>query len=155
MIFHGIIFSIKISYLSQLFAIIVFSAYILVWCQQNKSLFSFIWPSNSVKHNCFSEIAICNCMMTWLWSLELLSLKRYESRKCQNRWCFRFNITYVAPVRIDQPISSGCSVCALLILLHKYIQKYSRLRCLLHVKGLVICFYLGWSGSILQFRRNR
>ena len=24
-----------------------------------------------------------------------------------------------------------------------YNQKYSRLRCLLHVKGLVICFYLG------------
>ena len=34
-------------------------------------------------------------------------------------------------------------------------QKYSRLRCLLHVKGLVICFYLDWSGSILQFRQNR
>ena len=33
-------------------------------------------------------------------------------------------------------------------------QKYSRLRCLLRVKGLVICFYLGWSGSVLQFRRN-
>ena len=33
-------------------------------------------------------------------------------------------------------------------------QKYSRLRCSLHVKGLVICFYLGWSGSILQFREN-
>ena len=32
-------------------------------------------------------------------------------------------------------------------------QKYSRLRCLLRVKGLVICFYLGWSGSILQFRQ--
>ena len=31
---------------------------------------------------------------------------------------------------------------------------YSRLRCLLCVKGLVICFYLGWSGSILQFRQN-
>ena len=28
------------------------------------------------------------------------------------------------------------------------VQKYSRLRCLLHVKGLVICFYLGWSVSI-------
>ena len=26
-------------------------------------------------------------------------------------------------------------------------QKYSRLKCLLLVKGLVICFYLGWSGS--------
>ena len=26
-------------------------------------------------------------------------------------------------------------------------QKYSRLRCLLPVKGLVICFYLGRSGS--------
>ena len=28
-------------------------------------------------------------------------------------------------------------------------QKYSRLRCLLRVKGLAICFYLVWSGSIL------
>ena len=37
---------------------------------------------------------------------------------------------------------------------HDCIQKYSRLRCLLRVKGLVICFYLGWSGSILQFRQN-
>ena len=33
-------------------------------------------------------------------------------------------------------------------------QKYSRLRCFLLAKGLVICFYLGWSGSILQFRQN-
>ena len=30
------------------------------------------------------------------------------------------------------------------------VPKYSRLRCLLRVKGLLICFYLGWSGSILQ-----
>ena len=29
-----------------------------------------------------------------------------------------------------------------------------RLRCLLRVKGLAICFYLAWSGSILQFRQN-
>ena len=35
-----------------------------------------------------------------------------------------------------------------------YRQKYRRLRCSLHVKGLVLCFYLGWSGSILQFRQN-
>ena len=34
-------------------------------------------------------------------------------------------------------------------------QNYSRLRCLLRVKGSVICFYLGWSGSILQFRQNK
>ena len=33
-------------------------------------------------------------------------------------------------------------------------QKYNRLRCLLRVKGLLFCFYLGWSGSILQFRQN-
>ena len=33
-------------------------------------------------------------------------------------------------------------------------QKYSRLRSLLRVKGLVVCFYLGWSGSTLQFRQN-
>ena len=32
-------------------------------------------------------------------------------------------------------------------------QKYSRLRYLLGVKFLVICFYLGWSGSILRFRK--
>ena len=35
-----------------------------------------------------------------------------------------------------------------------YFQKYSRLRCLLRVKGLVIGFYLGWSGIILQFRQT-
>ena len=33
-------------------------------------------------------------------------------------------------------------------------KKYSRLRYFLRVKGLVICFYLGWSGSILQVRTN-
>ena len=33
-------------------------------------------------------------------------------------------------------------------------QKYSRLRCLLRVKDLEICFYLGCSGSILQIRIN-
>ena len=32
-------------------------------------------------------------------------------------------------------------------------QKYSRLRNSFLVKGLVICFYLGLSGSILQFRK--
>ena len=34
-----------------------------------------------------------------------------------------------------------------------HVQKYSRLRCLLGVEGLVIGFYLGWSGSILRFRK--
>ena len=33
-------------------------------------------------------------------------------------------------------------------------QKYSRLSCLLLVKGLVICFYLGWSGITLPIRTN-
>ena len=33
-------------------------------------------------------------------------------------------------------------------------QKYSRLRCLLRVKGLVICFYLGWSGSTLLITKH-
>ena len=33
-------------------------------------------------------------------------------------------------------------------------QKYSRLGSLLRVKVLVFCFYLGCSGSILQFRQN-
>ena len=33
------------------------------------------------------------------------------------------------------------------------IQKYSRLRCLLRVKGLVIGFYLGWSGHTLLIRK--
>ena len=42
------------------------------------------------------------------------------------------------------------------------LQKYSRhakflcsrLTCLLCVKGLAICFYLGWPGCILHFRQN-
>ena len=37
---------------------------------------------------------------------------------------------------------------------NRHNPKYSRLRCLLRVKGLVICFYLNWSGSTLQFRQN-
>ena len=35
-----------------------------------------------------------------------------------------------------------------------HILKYSRLRYLLHIKVLVICFSLSWSGSILQFRHD-
>ena len=37
--------------------------------------------------------------------------------------------------------------------LHKY-QKYNILRCLSLVKDLVICVYLGWSGSTLPIRTN-
>ena len=33
-------------------------------------------------------------------------------------------------------------------------KKYSRLRYMFRVKGLVICLYLGRSGSIFQFRQN-
>ena len=36
----------------------------------------------------------------------------------------------------------------------QFTQKISRLRCLLRVKRLVICLYLGGSGSILQIRTN-
>ena len=39
----------------------------------------------------------------------------------------------------------------LLVCTHK--QKYSRLRCLLHVKDLVVGFYLGWSGHTLLIRK--
>ena len=46
------------------------------------------------------------------------------------------------------------SFCQLSFILDVPSQKYSRLRCLLRVKGLVIFYYLGWSGSILQFRQN-
>ena len=35
-----------------------------------------------------------------------------------------------------------------------YVQKYSRLRCLLRVKGLVIGFYLGWSGHTLLITKH-
>ena len=37
---------------------------------------------------------------------------------------------------------------------HTSCQKYSRLRCLLRVKGLLICYYLGLCGRILQFGQN-
>ena len=41
-----------------------------------------------------------------------------------------------------------------LLFLNNSIQKYRKLRWLLRVKGLLICFYLGWSVSILLFRQN-
>ena len=56
--------------------------------------------------------------------------------------------SYVFYYRYQQP---GC--CFFNVSLY-WDQKYSRLRCLLRVKSLVICFYLGWSGSILQIGTN-
>ena len=38
---------------------------------------------------------------------------------------------------------------------HCFNQKYSRLRCLLRVKGLVICFYLGCSGSTFLITKHK
>ena len=73
--------------------------------------------------------------------------------------CF-LNLKSSHPFHIDIWIYSNIFIFNLLCfmpwLLFKTMttQKYSRLRCLLRVKGLVICFYLGWSGSILQFRQN-
>ena len=41
-----------------------------------------------------------------------------------------------------------------LFLTFKWRPKIQQTKCLLLVKGLVICFYLGWSSSILQFRQE-
>ena len=46
----------------------------------------------------------------------------------------------------------SCSISTQYSKVNSYLQNYRRLRYLLHVKGFVITFYLGWSGSILQFR---
>ena len=40
------------------------------------------------------------------------------------------------------------------LIFNGFAQKYSRLRCLLRVKGLVICFYLGWYGSTLLITKH-
>ena len=40
-----------------------------------------------------------------------------------------------------------------LFTLYSLYQKYSRLRCLLRFKGLVIGFYLGWSGHTFLIRK--
>ena len=62
-------------------------------------------------------------------------------------------------VHDDKPISKLYAVvlaCRKILHCHSIPlnQKYSRLRCLLRVKGFVIWFYLGWFGSILQFTQN-
>ena len=51
-------------------------------------------------------------------------------------------------------IASYYSIPPMDILSDPHPQKYSRVRCFLRVKGLGICFYLGWSGSIPQIRTN-
>ena len=49
----------------------------------------------------------------------------------------------------------GININVFIIQVWPPIQKYNRLiRCLLLVKSFVICFYLGWSGSVLQIRTN-
>ena len=50
----------------------------------------------------------------------------------------------LAPIyRNTSPRDFGCT-CRQIDKMFGHKQKYSRLRCLLHVKGLMICFYLGW-----------
>ena len=59
------------------------------------------------------------------------------------------NISHEISYQLDF-VQLMCGVLAV----NAYVQKYSTLRYLLLVKGLVICFYLGWSGSILPIRTN-
>ena len=61
--------------------------------------------------------------------------------------CVTFGILYKKMDGRKRPLGRNLSFVS-------YWQKYSRLRCLLRVKCLAFCFYLGWSGSILQFRQN-
>ena len=71
---------------------------------------------------------------------------------------FLFWVPYVCPT-FTRPVTlvTNTSVEWLLLCSYcvKYIrtQKYSRLRCLLRIKGLVIGFYLGWSGHTLLIRK--
>ena len=66
------------------------------------------------------------------------------------RGLIKMYLCAVHALKGDHCITAGCR-CAPLDTLP---QKYSRLRCLLRVKGLVICFHLGWSGSTLLITKH-
>ena len=57
------------------------------------------------------------------------------------------NVIWRLGIIVRSPETSRLSI------LHALDQKYSRLRCLLRVKGLAIVFYLGWSGHTLLIRK--
>ena len=58
-------------------------------------------------------------------------------------WRITFNRRWKIKLTYD-----GVRICG-----NTFRQKYSRLRCLLRVKGLVIGCYLGWSGHTLLIRK--
>ena len=91
-------------------------------------------------------------MMTWEWE--------NEREKEPQISCLRVGLGVFHSLLVPVDFSSPFNQSALPSCFPKFRvdpmmhPKISRPRCLLHVKGLVICFYLGWSGSILQFRQN-
>ena len=78
-----------------------------------------------------------------------------QEQKCRKSVNIKFGV--VNPLFFYKIVDKTKFKTNLTVLVVSYVcghQKHRRLRCLLRVKGLVICFYLGWSGSIPQFRKN-
>ena len=142
---------------------------------------SLAWPQwNSFKNKCQLRLDFCSFFfsITYLFNLASQSLfsklhhctdvtqKSFKNRLSKFLWqvltkCFwrfrnfqtqRGNSTDELMLMIRQIILNLICHSVTTFLDHK--QKYSRLRCLLLVKGLVIGFYLGWSGSTLLITKH-
>ena len=65
-------------------------------------------------------------------------------------WLQKWQISTFWTIKLQKVLKTCIAVMGVV---DTFNQKYSRLRCLLRVKGLVIGFYLGWSGHTLLIRK--
>ena len=124
-----------------------------------KCPFEIIWPlSTQRKLGSFDKMTLVFCQMFLYFYLYLF-------------YCYTityFLLTYTLIVHSYSPATNQ-QICSQIlkenILIWKdqfrkvhitdlFQMRIIRLRCLLHVKGLVICFHLGWSGSTLLITKH-
>ena len=104
------------------------------------AIFIDLWPclltTNSAKHSCSTKNRKAGSYSIWKVKHETIS--EWWKNSCR-------------PTASQEILWALKALCVSTYI--DYIQKYSRLRCLLRVKGLMIGFYLGWSGHTLLIRK--
>ena len=105
-----------------------------------------------------SEHLLSNKIFHFIYIYQIFFINTYiDNKSVEFKIKLIANCNFFAKKNISHEISYQLDFVQLMcgvLAVNAYVQKYSRLRYLLLVKGLVICFYLGWSGSILPIRTN-
>ena len=116
---------------------------LLSFCPQDHITFL----SGQVSYNILSSVNSQHCSLK-------VSTKLYTSQICSKMFNSKVNCPKTTIYHKLLKFSKLALLGSYRKPKHSINQKYSRLICLLLVKGLVICFYLGWSGNTLLIAKH-